>query len=323
MFAVYAAAVDRDDPLACLGVGDLSVPETPEEWVTVRVRAASLNHHDLWALKGVALKAEQVPMILGSDAAGVTEDGREVIVHAVLGDAEINGDETLDPRRSLLSEIYPGTIAEFVRVPARNLVDKPAELTWEEAACLPTAWLTAYRMLAVKSGLRPGDTVLVQGAAGGVSTALIMLGKALGFTVWATSRDEAKRAWALSIGADAVFASGERLPRTVDAVMETVGEATWEHSLRSLRPGGRIVISGATSGQMPPAQLNRVFFLQLEIIGSTMGTLDELRELVDLLIRTGVRPVIDRVLPMEQAAEAFAVMAEGSVHGKLVLTRSA
>jgi NADPH:quinone reductase-like Zn-dependent oxidoreductase len=321
MFAVYAAAVDRADPLSCLGVGELPVPTTPEEWVTVRVRAASLNHHDLWALKGVALKAEQVPMILGSDAAGVTDDGREVIVHAVLGDAEINGDETLDPRRSLLSEIYPGTIAEFVRVPARNLVDKPAELTWEEAACLPTAWLTAYRMLAVKSGLRPGDTVLVQGAAGGVSTALIMLGKALGFTVWATSRDQAKRDWALSIGADAVFASGERLPRTVDAVMETVGEATWEHSLRSLRPGGRIVISGATSGQMPPAQLNRVFFLQLEIIGSTMGTLDELRELVDLLVRTGVRPVIDRVLPMEQAAEAFAVMNDGSVHGKLVLTR--
>ena len=321
MFAVYAAATDLKNPLACLGVGELPQPGTPEDWVTVRVRAASLNHHDLWALKGVALKPEQVPMILGSDAAGVTDDGREVIVHAVLGDAEVNGDETLDPRRSLLSEIYPGTIAEFVRVPARNLVDKPAQLTWAEAACLPTAWLTAYRMLAVKSGMRPGDTVLVQGAAGGVSTALIMLGKALGFTVWVTSRDEAKRQWALSIGADQVFASGERLPRTVDAVMETVGEATWEHSLRSLRPGGRIVISGATSGQMPPAQLNRVFFLQLEIIGSTMGTLEELRELVDLLVRTGVRPVIDRVLPMDQAAEAFAVMNEGNVHGKLVLTR--
>ena len=321
MFAVYAAATDLKNPLGCLGVGELPQPSTPDEWVTVRVRAASLNHHDLWALKGVALKPEQVPMILGSDAAGVTDDGREVIVHAVLGDAEVNGDETLDPRRSLLSEIYPGTIAEFVRVPARNLVDKPAQLTWAEAACLPTAWLTAYRMLAVKSGMRSGDTVLVQGAAGGVSTALIMLGKALGFTVWVTSRDEAKRQWALSIGADQVFASGERLPRTVDAVMETVGEATWEHSLRSLRPGGRIVISGATSGQMPPAQLNRVFFLQLEIIGSTMGTLEELRDLVDLLLRTGVRPVIDRVLPMDQAAEAFAVMNEGNVHGKLVLTR--
>jgi hypothetical protein len=322
MFAVYAAATDLQNPLACLGVGELPKPSTPDDWVTVRVRAASLNHHDLWALKGVALKADQVPMVLGTDAAGVTDDGREVIVHAVLGDPSAGrGDETLDPRRSLLSEIYPGTIAEFVRVPAGNLVDKPAELSWEAAACLPTAWLTAYRMLASKSGLRPGDTVLVQGAAGGVSTALIMLGKALGFTVWATSRDEAKREWARSLGADQVFATGTRLPTPVDAVMETVGEATWDHSLKSLRPGGRIVISGATSGQMPPAHLNRIFFLQLEIVGSTMGSIEELRELVDLLLRTGIRPVIDRVLPMDQAAEAFAVLSDGSVHGKLVLTR--
>ena len=321
MFAVYAAAVDPADPLSCLGVGEFPQPSTPDEWVTVRVRAASLNHHDLWALKGVALKAEQVPMILGTDAAGVTDDGREVIIHAVLGDrAAGRGDETLDPKRSLFSEIYPGTIAEFVRVPAGNLLDKPAELSWEEAACLPTAWLTAYRMIATKSGLHRGDTVLVQGAAGGVATALIMLGKALGFTVWATSRDEAKREWALSIGADEVFETGARLPHPVDAVMETVGEATWDHSMKSLRPGGRIVISGATSGAMPPAQLRRLFFLQLEVVGSTMGTIGEFRDLVDLLMRTGVRPVIDRVLPMQQAAEAFAVMNEGSVHGKLVLT---
>ncbi len=321
MFAVYAAAVDPADPLSCLGVGELPRPSTPDEWVTVRVRAASLNHHDLWALKGVALKAEQVPMILGTDAAGVTDDGREVIIHAVLGDpAAGRGDETLDPKRSLFSEIYPGTIAEFVRVPAGNLLDKPAELSWEEAACLPTAWLTAYRMLATKSGLQQGDTVLVQGAAGGVATALIMLGKALGFTVWATSRDEAKREWALSIGADQAFETGARLPYPVDAVMETVGEATWDHSMKSLRPGGRIVISGATSGAMPPAQLRRLFFLQLEVVGSTMGTIGEFRDLVDLLMRTGVRPVIDRVLPMQQAAEAFSIMNEGSVHGKLVLT---
>lgn len=324
MFAVYAAATDPSNPLACLGVGELPVPSTPDDWVTVRVRAASLNHHDLWALKGVALKPDRVPMILGTDAAGVTSDGREVIVHAVIGKAmNAESDETLDPRRSLLSEIYPGTIAEFVRVPAGNLVDKPAELSWEEAACLPTAWLTAYRMLASKSMLRPGDTVLVQGAAGGVSTALIMLGKALGFTVWATSRDEVKREWALSLGADQVFETGTRLPASVDAVMETVGEATWDHSLKSLRPGGRIVISGATSGQMPPAQLNRIFFLQLEIVGSTMGSIGEFREMIQLLLRTGMRPVIDRVLPMEQAAEAFAVMHEGNVHGKLVLTREA
>ncbi len=322
MFAVYANGISPTDPLSCLAVGELPAPETPDEWVTVRVKAASLNHHDVWALKGQALKAEQVPMILGTDAAGVTDDGREVIVHAVVGDTEAgDGDETLDPRRSLLSERYPGAIAEYVRVPAHNLVDKPAELTFEEAACLPTAYLTAYRMIVEKSGTQPGDLLLVQGAGGGVATALIVLGNALGRRVWVTSRDEAKREWALTIGAEAAFESGARLPEKVDAVMETVGEATWSHSMKALRPGGRIVISGATSGANPPADLNRVFFLQLTIVGSTMGTLQQLRDLVDLLVRTGVRPVIDRVLPMEQAAEAFAVMNDGDVRGKLVLTR--
>ena len=225
------------------------------------------------------------------------------------------------PAGRLLSERYPGALAERVRVPARNLVDKPAELTFEEASCLPTAYLTAYRMIASKSGTEAGDTILVQGAAGGVSTALIVLGTALGRRVWVTSRDEAKRDWALSLGADAAFESGARLPGKVDAVMETVGEATWSHSLRALRPGGRIVISGATSGPNPPADLNRVFFLQLSIVGSTMGTIGELRDLLDLMVRTGLRPVIDRVLPMERAAEAFAVINAGEVRGKLVLTR--
>lgn len=322
MFAIYAAGINREDPLSVLGVGEIPEPNTPDDWVTVRVRAGSLNHHDLWALKGQALKEDQVPMILGTDAAGITDDGREVIVHAVVGDAEVgDGDETLDPRRSLLSERYPGALAEHVRVPAWNLIDKPAELTFEEAACLPTAYLTAYRMIASKSETAEGDTILVQGAGGGVSTALIVLGKALGRRVWVTSRDDDKLAWAMEIGADAAFESGAKLPEKVDAVMETVGDATWSHSMRSLRPGGSIVISGATSGPNPPADLNRLFFLQLRIIGSTMGTIGELRELVDLLVRTGVRPVIDRVLPMDRAAEAFEVMNDGDVRGKLVLTR--
>jgi NADPH:quinone reductase-like Zn-dependent oxidoreductase len=322
MFAVYAAGVDREDPLSMLAVGEIEEPLTPDDWVSVEVRAASLNHHDIWALKGQALKADQVPMILGTDAAGTTADGREVIIHAVIGDTDPgDGDETLDPRRSLLSERYPGAIAERVRVPAHNLVDKPSWLTFEEAACLPTAYLTAYRMIASMSGTAPGDTILVQGAGGGVATALIVLGKALGRTVWVTSRDPEKRAWALELGADAAFESGERLPGKVDAVMETVGAATWDHSLRSLRPGGRVVVSGATSGPNPPADLNRVFFLQLSIVGSTMGTIGEFRDMLDLLGRTGVRPVIDSVLPMDRAAQAFAAMAAGDVHGKLILTR--
>jgi NADPH:quinone reductase-like Zn-dependent oxidoreductase len=260
-------------------------------------------------------------MILGGDAAGVLDDGTPVIVHEVIGDpAAGGGDETLDPRRTLLSELHPGTLAETVAVPARNVVPKPDELSFEEAACLPTAWLTAYRMLATKSGLREGYTVLVQGAGGGVATAAIQLGRALGCQVWATSREESKRARALELGAHEVFESGARLPGKVDAVMETVGEATWGHSLRSLRPGGTVVVSGATTGFNPPAELNRVYFLQLNVVGSTMGTRDELEAMVELLVRTGVRPTIDAVLPLREARAAFERLAAGDVVGKLVLT---
>ena len=321
MFAVYADHIDADNPLNALVVGERPEPDVPDGWVVVDVKAASLNHHDLWSLKGVGITEDRMPMILGCDAAGIAPDGSEVILYSVIADAKAgNGDETLDPRRSMLSEIYPGTLAARVAVPATNLIPKPAELTWAEAACLPTAWLTAYRMLATRSGLKPGDTVLVQGAGGGVATACIVLGKALGFRVWATSRDEVKRARALELGADAVFEPGARLPERVDSVMETVGAATWSHTLKSLRPGGTVVISGATSGPNPPADLARVFFLQLSIIGSTMGTIEELRALVDLCVKTGVRPLIDSERPMAQAREAFEVLAGGDVFGKLELT---
>lgn len=320
MLAVYAHAVNPSDPLDALTVGQIELPDTPAEWVTVNVKAVSINHHDVWALRGQALRAEQVPMILGTDAAGVTNDGREVIVYAVVGDPAAGfGDETADPGRTMLSEKYPGTLAEQVRVPARNLVDKPALMSWEEAACLPTAYLTAYRMLTTRGQVQPGETVLVQGAAGGVATACIVLARAMGANVWVTSRDADKRDWALSIGADQVFESGQRLPSKVDAVMESVGAATWEHSIRSLRPGGRIVIAGATTGGMPPAQLNHIFFLQLSILGSTMGTLTEFENLISFMEETGTRPVIDRVLPMAEAREALQAMESGNVKGKIVL----
>ena len=261
-------------------------------------------------------------MILGCDGAGVDEDGNEVVVHAVINDPDWRGDDTLDPKRSLLSERHQGTFADEVIVPRRNLVPKPAELSWAEAACLPTAWLTAYRMLFTQAQLAPGSNVLVQGAGGGVATALIILGRAAGLRVWATSRDEAKRARALELGADQVFASGARLPERVDAVMETVGAATWSHSLRSLRPGGTVVISGATSGPNPDAtELNRIFFLQLRVIGSTMGTRDELERLTRFLISTGVRPLVHTVLPLEEARKGFEQMESGDVIGKIVFTR--
>jgi len=322
MFAVYADSFSSDDPLSGLRLGERPDPEPESGWATVDVRATALNHHDLWSLRGVGLRQEALPMTLGCDAAGVDEDGNEVIVHAVISDPSWTGDETLDPKRSLLSERYQGTFADKVAVPRRNLVPKPASLSFEEAACLPTAWLTAYRMLFVQGGLKPGDSVLVQGAGGGVATALIALARAGGLRVYATSRDETKRSRALELGAHEVFESNARLPRRVDAVMETVGKATWSHSVKSLRPGGTIVISGTTSGAQPDnAELTRVFFLQLRVIGSTMGTRGELAALTELLDVSGVRPVIDRVLPLENATDGFAAMASGDLFGKVVFTR--
>jgi NADPH:quinone reductase-like Zn-dependent oxidoreductase len=322
MFAVYADRFSKDDPLSALQVGERPDPEVPDGWTTVTVRAASLNHHDLFSLRGVGLREDALPMILGCDAAGLDEDGNEVVVHAVISDPAWAGDETFDPKRSLLSERYQGTFADKVAVPRRNVVPKPASLSFEEAACLPTAWLTAYRMLFSRGGLRAGETVLVQGAGGGVATAAIMLGRAAGLRVLATSRDEGKRQRALEIGAHDVFESGARLPVKVDAVIETVGRATWSHSIRSLRPGGRIVTSGTTSGpNLDDAELTRIFFLQLSVIGSTMGTRDELAALVTMLDATGVRPLVDRALPMTDARDGFAAMLGGDQFGKIVFTR--
>ena len=320
MRAVFVSSPSSDDPLSVLEVGDRPEPEAPDGWTTVQVRAVSLNHHDLFSLRGVGLPQERMPMILGTDAAGLDEDGNEVVVHGVVASPGWTGDETLDPKRSLFSEVHQGTMAERVAVPRRNVLPKPAELSFAEAACLPTAWLTAYRMLFVRSGLRPGQTVLVQGASGGVATALVVLGRAAGYRMWVTGRSEEKRAAALALGAEQAFETGARLPERVDGVMETVGKATWGHSVKSLRPGGVIVTSGATTGFDPSAELNRVFFTQLSVIGSTMGTRDELESLVRMCAVTGVRPVIDVELPLEEAREGFARMLEGRTAGKIVFT---
>jgi NADPH:quinone reductase-like Zn-dependent oxidoreductase len=320
MFAVYASRTDPQDPLSGLESGEQPEPNPPDGWTTVTVKAASLNHHDLWSLRGVGLPEERLPMILGCDAAGLDEHGNEVIVHSVISDPDWRGDETLDPRRVLLSEKHPGTFAEKVAVPTRNVLPKPVELSFEEAACLPTAWLTAYRMLFTRADLAPGATVLVQGAGGGVATALIVLARAAGLQVWVTSRSEEKREQALELGADQAFEAGARLPERVDAVMDNVGEATWSHSLKSLKPGGTLVICGATSGPAPPAELNRIFFLQLSVVGSTMGTRDELERLARFCAANSVRPTISSTLPLSDARQGFEAMLKGELFGKIVFT---
>jgi NADPH:quinone reductase-like Zn-dependent oxidoreductase len=321
MFAVYAAEPNADAPLDPLTVGERPEPEVPDGWVAVTVTAASLNMHDIWTLRGVGIKPDQFPMILGCDGAGTLADGTEVVLHSVIGDPAWDGDETLDPKRTLLTEKHQGTFAETVVVPARNAVPKPAGLTPVQASVMGTAWLTAYRMLFTKSGLRPGQTMLVQGASGGVSTALVQLGRAAGMRVWVTGRTEEKRAVAERLGAHAVFPSGERLPEKVDAVFETVGDATWSHSMRALKPGGVIVVSGSTSGPNPGADLQRLFFLQLRVIGSTMGTRQELADLLRFVDNAGISPEIGLELPMDRAEEGVRAMLDGDTAGKIVFTR--
>ncbi|HEY2948562.1 MAG TPA: zinc-binding dehydrogenase [Micromonosporaceae bacterium] len=316
MRAAFASAINPTDPLAGLTVGDAPEPPHPDDdWVTVDIRASALNHHDLWSLRGVGLTEEQLPMVLGCDAAGVDPDGNEVVVHAVIPDKS-------DPRGfTLLSEKHPGTIAERVAVPRGNLVPKPTAVSFIDAACLPTAWLTAYHMLTSRGRVAEGEAVLVQGAGGGVATAAVVLAHALGKRVYATSRDPGKRARIAALGATAVE-PGARLPERVDVVIETVGPATFDHSMKCAGQGARIVVSGATTGAEAPLNLRRVFAFQLEILGSSMGTASELAELLELCANGVVRPIVDRVYGFSEVRNAFERLAAGDVFGKVVLDHS-
>lgn len=317
MLAATVARFSPGSPLDGLEVTERPEPEAREHWTAVEVRAASLNHHDLWSLRGVGLRPEQLPMTLGTDAAGVTPDGERVVVHGVIG-ADGHGVGPREPR-SLLSERYPGTLAERVAVPTANLVPLPAELSFTDAACLPTAWLTAYRMLFDAAALAPGDRVLVQGAGGGVATAATVLGAAAGLEVTVTSRSAAKRARALELGAAHALEPGERVPARVDAVLESVGQATWSHSVRSVRPGGTVVVCGATSGDAAPAELARIFFTEIRVQGVTMGSRDDLAALARFCARTGVRPVVDSQVSLARVDEGLARLEAGDQQGKVVV----
>jgi len=347
--AVFAARYGGDDPLGNLEIGEWPDPPRPAPgWALVRVTAASLNHHDLWTLRGVSSVPLTAPQILGCDAAGRVEamgegvegapaPGSRVVVHAVIGCGRCRACLAAPPgvcqNLSLLGEPpHGGALAELVAVPAGNLVGLPDSVGDEEAACLPTAYLTAHRMLFARAGLGPGMSVLVQGASGGVATAAILLCVQVGIVVHATSRDAAKRRAAEALGAASSFDPGDleaarELVRStgggVDAVLDTVGEATWGLSLRSVRPGGTVVVAGATSGANPRAQLNRVFWRQLTIAGTSMGTREELEQLVGLCASGALRPLVDRVVPLEDAPTAFASLAAGGQRGKLVVRISA
>jgi len=323
MFAIYATHAAPDDPLSALKIGDLPEPSVPDGWVRVKVSHASLNRHDLFTLQGISGHPEGItyPIILGNDAAGTLDDGTPVVIYPMMGSDDWRGDETLDPQWHIPSEFVHGTFADYVVLPRRNVVPLRNTLSPLHASVLGTAWLTAYRALFTKAGLRSGQTVLIQGATGGMATALIQLGRAAGFEVWATSRTEEGRTRAESLGACHTLPPNAPLPRKVSAVIDNIGLDTWAHSLSSLARGGTLVITGGTTGFEAPLNLLPMIADQLTITGSIMGTLDDMQCMMNLIARSGIEPEIGAVLPMERAEEAFREMREGRTRGKTVFTR--
>jgi NADPH:quinone reductase-like Zn-dependent oxidoreductase len=323
MFAIYATHAAPDDPLSALAIGKMPEPVVPEGWVRVKVSHASLNRHDLFTLRGISGHPEGIkfPIILGNDAAGILDDGTPVVIYPMMGSDDWHGDETLDPAWHIPSEFIHGTFADYAVVPKRNAIPLPETLSPLHASVLGTAWLTAYRALFTKSGLRAGDTVLVQGATGGMATALIQLGCAAGFEVWATSRTEVGRAQAKSLGAHQTFAASKALPRQVSAVIDNVGSDSWAQSVSSLTRGGTLVVLGGTTGFEVPLNLLSILVDQLTITGSIMGTLDDMKNMINLIALAKIEPEIGAVMPMERAEEAFRAMWEGRTRGKAVFTR--
>lgn len=311
MLAAYLTKLGLPQPLDGLAVGERPEPSPREGWEIVSVKAATANPHDLWTLRGVVSVPIEPPLILGCDGAGVDSRGREVVIHSVVSSGE---------RFRMLTDGVDGTFASRVAVPAGNTVPKPAHLSFEEAAGLGTAWLTAWRMLFTKARLLPGERLLVQGGGGGVATAATILGSAAGAHVTVTSRRPELLERVRSIGAHEAVPTGTRLSERVDVVLETVGAATWSHSLASLRYGGRIVVAGATTGHEVTSDLRRVFFREVSVLGSTMGTLEELRALCAFVTQAGLRPPVERVYEgVERVPDALRSLDEGKAFGKLAI----
>ena len=284
----------------------------------VELRAASLNHLDLWIRKG--LPSVPKPRILGADGAGIRVDTGESVV--------INPGIEHGATITVVGEHMDGTHAELVAVPEENVYPLPERLSFEEAAAFPLVFETAYRMLVTKAALAEGEWVLLWGIGSGVSTAALAIAKALGARAIVTSSSDEKLARARGLGADATVnhatsdvaaAVKEATGEGVDVVVEHVGEATWKTSLQVVRPGGRIAVCGATTGPNPPAQLHRIWWKQLTIYGSTMGTKDDFEGAYELVASGRAAPVVDEVFPLAEARAAHERLEAGAQLGKIVL----
>jgi NADPH:quinone reductase-like Zn-dependent oxidoreductase len=324
-------------------VEDLPDPEAGPGQVVVRVKAAALNHLDIWVRKGWQGLKLAFPHVLGSDVAGVVEavgpgvdgvkSGDEVVLNPSLGCGRcercLSGRENLCRRFAILGEHVSGGMAERLAVPARNVLPKPARLSFAEAAAVPLTFMTAWHALVERARVRPGETVLVHAAGSGVGVAAVQIAKLLGARVIATAGSDAKLEKARALGADEVvnYETGDFVQQTrrltekrgVDVVFEHVGKKTWEQSLLAAGIGGRIVTVGATTGYDPLTDLRHVFFRQLSILGSTMGTAGDLLEVLRFVGEGRLRPVVDRTLPLAEARAAQGLLADRAQFGKIVL----
>jgi zinc-binding alcohol dehydrogenase/oxidoreductase len=325
---VHAIRIHEDGGPEVLRYEDVPDPQVGPGEVLIRLRAASLNHLDLWVRQG--RPSVPKPRILGADGAGIVEalgqgsDGFQVGERVVINPGLAHGSHT-----TVLGEHTDGTHAELVSVPGSNVYPVPDELSFEEAAAFPLVFLTAYRMLVTKAALAEGEWVLIWGAGGGVGTAAFAIAQALGARTVVTSSSDEKLAKLRELGADAAINQGdadvaafvkEVTGGGADIVIEHVGEATWAGSLQAARPGGRIVVCGATSGPNPPAALHRVWWKELVILGSTMGTKEDFEGAYELVATGRARPIVDRVFPLAEAAAAHEHLERGEQLGKVVLT---
>jgi NADPH:quinone reductase-like Zn-dependent oxidoreductase len=316
--------------------------------VRVRLNAAALNHLDLWTLRGLPGLSLSFPHILGGDGAGIVEDVGSEVTRVSPGDHVmlnpgvscyhcpycLRGDHSLCQTYGLLGEHLPGTLAEYVVVPEQNLHRMPRRegepvASWGEAAAFSLVSLTAWRMLVSRARVRAGETVLIWGIGGGVSLMALQIAKLVGARVVVTSSSDAKLDRARDLGADGTINHGSsdvvkefrKLTgdRGAEVVIDSVGDATWQRSLRLLLPGGRLVTCGATTGPKVEIDVRRLFWYQWTIMGSTMGGVEDYREVVRLLAQGQLRPIVDSTVPLERATEAFERLSRGEQFGKLVV----
>jgi NADPH:quinone reductase-like Zn-dependent oxidoreductase len=322
---------------------DVERPALGPREVLIGTQAAALNHLDIFVRNNLDALELAVPHIAGADAAGVVAEvgnevktlkaGDRVLINPALdcGVCEFcqAGEQSLCVRFGIMGESCPGTFAEYVKVPQQNVYPIPEGFSWEEAAALPLVFVTAWRMLISKAAIKPGEDILILGIGGGVSTAVLQIVKAIGLRAFVTSSSDAKLQQAKKLGADAVinyktqdFAReirGLTDRRGVDVVVDSVGGDSYAKSLASLVKGGRLVTCGATAGTRPQTDLQRIFWNQLSVFGSTMGNRREFTEMLNFVAKRGVKPVIDQVFPLADGAQAFARMEEGKQFGKIVL----